>query len=915
MDDLSSPGDPDAVTLNHIIGSVESDRMRQQASLAVDPPKPLRSLQGCIDQANRTLIEGWVWDPKNPDERIELEVLKAGQRITATIADRNRPSLMTVGIGDGRHAFSIELPAAMLSQATCSLDLRCAATGAIVPGSPITLDQTTEPLPTALRWHIDEITDSGVIGWAFSPVEPARRCIIALREGSRLHARAAASRYRPGLREAGLGDGACAFLLPLPHTLLDGEEHQLNVIEEHTGTALTKTPLVWRSTAGTASVALTNHQYPQEPETPATPPPIDIIQWRTSAAPALDPAASPPEAALATRILFDISDLVYYIGEHGNLTGIQRVQSSIVLALFGGALPHGAAAIFISFNTKTSRWEAIPTEFLIAFLRDLFLPTFHRIVAFSTEDASRGHLPGAQPLDAPGVLDDGTPSVICLLGAGWNKPDHLHHILAFKRGHGTRFVLLVHDLVSMYARETCDEATAGVFEGFLRRAVRHVDHFLAVSENTSRDLRRYVTSLGRPEPAVTVTRNGSSFDEFLATTTLDRTARDDLPDRFVLFVSTIEGRKNHRFILELWRRMISAGDNPPHLICVGYLGWRAECFVSDLVESNYLNGKIILMQDVSDSYLRLLYEHCLFTVYPSLYEGWGLPVGESLAAGKICVCSERASLPEVAGETGICIPLNDPVLWLDTLRALIADDAGRRRQESLVRKLYRPIAWSAVAAVIAAACSRAATTVWTDLYPCPAIPYATEIPFARLAPVTTESSADGMLTRILDSRRGHFLPDPLLESSFWLGEDARADGLWAEPEPWGTWLCTPTGALSIGLPPNNDHVFYAFLRLRTSAPAAGLPGRILANAEIVWQGSFTEKPQDLMLRIRRRTRDGLSWALKLRCELDCPTGLRHQIGAIDARTPMIGFEFLVIIPENDIKSRVDVLTTLQLNQS
>jgi len=77
--------------------------------------------------------------------------------------------------------------------------------------------------------------------------------------------------------------------------------------------------------------------------------------------------------------------------------------------------------------------------------------------------------------------------------------------------------------------------------------------------------------------------------------------------------------------------------DPPHLVCVGRLGWKSSSFISTLVETNYLDGKVLLLRDISDTDLRMLYSHCLFTVCPTFYEGWGLPVGESLAMGKICV--------------------------------------------------------------------------------------------------------------------------------------------------------------------------------------------------------------------------------------------------------------------------------------
>src|SRR5207248_2697041 len=419
--------------------------------------------------------------------------------LVTALASDDRPELVKRGIGDGRYGFSIEFPSEILPEGRQTLHLRCADSGAIVPGSPIVLDYTGVPQTPVV-----------MTGMAASP----------------------ATR-------------------PLPH--------------------------------------------------------------------------SPPLAG--TRILFDVSDLIYYLGEHANLTGIQRVQSSIVLSILShGVLPQ-SALIFLSFNARSRSWVSIPTGFLFALLQDLFLPRAQRTVAFPAEDARYGILPGAKEFTGIGVLDSGGPSVLCLLGAAWVHQDYIHRVLALKRQFGTRFVMTVHDLIPIYARETCDQDTAGVFEEFMRRALKHTDHILAVSENTARDVRRYSASLQLPEPAITVTKNGSSFTEFLPRGEAPgEITVGELPERFVLFVATIEGRKNHQLILDIWRRMIEEGDDPPHLVCVGRLGWKSTAFISTVVESGYLGGRIHLLREICDADLRMLYSRSLFTLCPSFYEGWGLPV-------------------------------------------------------------------------------------------------------------------------------------------------------------------------------------------------------------------------------------------------------------------------------------------------
>ena len=279
--------------------------------------------------------------------------------------------------------------------------------------------------PPPFRYFLDEVSDNGVGGWITKRDEPEYRCIVALKEGGRVLARAVASRFREDLLFAGIGDGCYAFSLEMPRSLLDGEDHLLDIVEEESGFALTGEPRRWRSAAGTAGSALTGIGADAAPDAKLDRPlpraEAEII--RPFAAPGPRSAAGGTAGTRAaahsgTRVLVDISDLVYYIAEHANLTGIQRVQSSIVLAMIDGRVIPPAAVIFLSFNARTRDWVAVPTGFLLSLLRDLFLPEPQRLISFPAEEARYGMLPGARPFDGTGVLDDGNPSVLCLLGRG-----------------------------------------------------------------------------------------------------------------------------------------------------------------------------------------------------------------------------------------------------------------------------------------------------------------------------------------------------------------------------------------------------------------------------------------------------------------------------------------------------------------
>jgi glycosyltransferase involved in cell wall biosynthesis len=164
----------------------------------------------------------------------------------------------------------------------------------------------------------------------------------------------------------------------------------------------------------------------------------------------------------------------------------------------------------------------------------------------------------------------------------------------------------------------------------------------------------------------------------------------------VLFVSTIEIRKNHRLLVRVWRRLLErhGADTVPVLIFAGQIGWLVDDLLAELPASDYLGGKIVLITSLSDAELRQAYRSCLFTVFPSLCEGWGLPIAESLVQGKFCVASNRTSIPEVGGDLiNYFDPSNDDDA-LAKIERLLLDPGHLAAREARVRAEYRPRMWA-----------------------------------------------------------------------------------------------------------------------------------------------------------------------------------------------------------------------------
>ena len=121
-------------------------------------------------------------------------------------------------------------------------------------------------------------------------------------------------------------------------------------------------------------------------------------------------------------------------------------------------------------------------------------------------------------------------------------------------------------------------------------------------------------------------------------------------EEYVLCVATIEVRKNHMYQVRIWEQLIAElGDEVPKLVWVGKWGWQVEELRHHLDERGCVGDWLFIFNDVSDDELEFLYSHCLFTIYTSFAEGFGLPIGESLAYKKPCIASNTTSMPEVGG--------------------------------------------------------------------------------------------------------------------------------------------------------------------------------------------------------------------------------------------------------------------------
>ena len=172
-------------------------------------------------------------------------------------------------------------------------------------------------------------------------------------------------------------------------------------------------------------------------------------------------------------------------------------------------------------------------------------------------------------------------------------------------------------------------------------------------------------------------------------------------EKFALLVSTIEPRKGHSLLAQVWRRLALDGVPQKYgfkLVFAGRRGWMVDDLLSDLAKDLLLVENIVVLNDVNDELLTALYENAAFCVYPSMYEGYGLPVVEAFSHGKAVIASTGGALPEVVEGLSPCLDPTDDEGWYKSLKSWIEDPECRRSYERDIAAKFHHPNWSEVAA-------------------------------------------------------------------------------------------------------------------------------------------------------------------------------------------------------------------------
>ena len=418
-------------------------------------------------------------------------------------------------------------------------------------------------------------------------------------------------------------------------------------------------------------------------------------------------------------------------------------------------------------------------------------------------------------------LSDGTveferDSIFLLMGSSWNaNHDYLHDLAKVKHARGLKLVTCMYDLMPVQFPHFTPASYAKAFARNLRTVLNMSDRLLSISEATARAVLDYATANPVTVPDLSLIRLG---DELVHDEPLEGRQRSDtlsfLADTpFVLTVSTITPRKNFDMLYQIWLRLLQEhGDSIPHLVIVGKEGYNSSTMLTTLAHDVNVQPVLHVLNDIDDADLSWLYRNCLLTVYPTLYEGWGLPVAESLSYGKVTIASNVSSVPEIAPELTELLDPQDFMQWYVAISSYLFDPRARERREAEIREGFKTTTWSSLA-----------ETVLTHI----------DRPFVK-PQVTKRLKAGDTVSFVRSSVAEH-----------WPVETLGTAG-WSHTEANGTWTCDrcATLALPMEAPSGDFLVLSAQVRpFRPRGVSEPLDVTVLANGHMTAQWFVTRESE------------------------------------------------------------------------
>jgi glycosyltransferase involved in cell wall biosynthesis len=328
-------------------------------------------------------------------------------------------------------------------------------------------------------------------------------------------------------------------------------------------------------------------------------------------------------------------------------------------------------------------------------LQRMVMSSKHRPLMLENDGRRRPYIPWEMAFT--GEVNFRATDILVCAGCGWAHTN-IRAICRVKARSNFRLVLLCYDIIPLLFPQFYKPRDAHAFRNYFEIAFPLADLVVLTSHKVAADARAYCDTRGITLGRIAVSPLGAdSVPPSRAVAALPAGLH---PGRYALLVSTVEPRKGHRMIYNVWQRLLK--EEIPHstgfkLVFVGRAGWLLDDLIELFAKNCRAENSFHYLPDVDDGTLAALYQHAAFCLYPSIYEGYGLPVFEAFSHGKPVLASNGGALGEIAGDVSPLLDPNDEDAWYRAVKAWILDPGARAPFENAIRQ-FKHKSWAEAAA-------------------------------------------------------------------------------------------------------------------------------------------------------------------------------------------------------------------------
>ncbi|MGH1541886.1 MAG: glycosyltransferase family 4 protein [Arenicella sp.] len=365
------------------------------------------------------------------------------------------------------------------------------------------------------------------------------------------------------------------------------------------------------------------------------------------------------------------------------ITGIQRVTREFSKIVLSSNAQTTHRFVPVRYDHKRSIWRQLDPNETMSLLADS--PQSHGLINRAQRKIKQ-LLPLSKKLRIKQFESD---SIFLDIDSSWHSTLKRETLLPQLKSAGVRLAKLHYDIIPLLFPETTHPNTVKVFSEHFASHIKHSELFLCISNTTKNDVSHYCEEHSLTQPSLQTIQLGThvSLNDDAATHDLSIKSFG----RYLLSVGTLEPRKNYPLLLKAFEEIRQTTDL--NLLIVGKTGWLAQDIANQLKAHPDYGSRIHHLEQINDAQLNSLYQNAWLSVIPSLYEGFGLPVIESLARNCPTLCSTAGSLSEV-GANHVHFFSPDSVTELAQAILSLYSNSSRYQQLKLAATQYQATPWS-----------------------------------------------------------------------------------------------------------------------------------------------------------------------------------------------------------------------------